>query len=247
MIGVEDFAGGIFKAAVFGAIVAVAGCLRGMRCGQDAAAVGNAATSAVVTSIVGIVVADAAHQRAVPCPRHPLSRRAWPSRAWPTAMAAACCSTTSTSPWPRARWSASSAAAAAARARSCGCSTGLLPPLEGSVRIDGQELLGSRPGRAGEALIRRFGMMYQGGALWTSMTLAENVGDAARALHRPRPAQRARASPPTSWPWWASPASRTSCRRRSAAAWPSERRSRAPWRSIPSSCSSTSRRPGSTR
>ena len=59
MIGIEDFAGGIFKAAVFGAIVAVAGCLRGMRCGQDAAAVGNAATSAVVTSIVGIVVADA--------------------------------------------------------------------------------------------------------------------------------------------------------------------------------------------
>ena len=60
MIGIEDFAGGIFKAMVFGAIVAVAGCLRGMRCGQDAAAVGNAATSAVVTSIVGIVVADAA-------------------------------------------------------------------------------------------------------------------------------------------------------------------------------------------
>ena len=60
MIGIEDFAGGIFKAAVFGAIVAMAGCLRGMRCGQDAAAVGNAATSAVVTSIVGIVVADAA-------------------------------------------------------------------------------------------------------------------------------------------------------------------------------------------
>lgn len=59
MIGIEDFAGGIFKAAVFGAIVAIAGCLRGMRCGQDAAAVGNAATSAVVTSIVGIVVADA--------------------------------------------------------------------------------------------------------------------------------------------------------------------------------------------
>lgn len=59
MIGIEDFAGGILKAAVFGAIVAVAGCLRGMRCGQDAAAVGNAATSAVVTSIVGIVVADA--------------------------------------------------------------------------------------------------------------------------------------------------------------------------------------------
>ncbi len=59
MIGIGDFAGGVFKAAVFGIIVAVSGCLRGMRCGQDAAAVGNAATSAVVTSIVGIVVADA--------------------------------------------------------------------------------------------------------------------------------------------------------------------------------------------
>lgn len=59
MIGVADFAGGIFKAAVFGIIIAVAGCLRGMRGGQDAAAVGNAATSAVVTSILGIVIADA--------------------------------------------------------------------------------------------------------------------------------------------------------------------------------------------
>ena len=59
MIGVTDFAGGIFKAAVFGIIIAVAGCLRGMRGGQDAAAVGNAATSAVVTSILGIVIADA--------------------------------------------------------------------------------------------------------------------------------------------------------------------------------------------
>lgn len=59
MIGIEDFAGGIFKAAIFGIIVAISGCLRGMRCGQDAAAVGNAATSAVVTSIVGIVIADA--------------------------------------------------------------------------------------------------------------------------------------------------------------------------------------------
>ena len=74
MIGIEDFVGGIFKATVFGVIVAVAGCLRGMRCGQDAAAVGNAATSAVVTSIVGIVVADAAINVLLPCPRHPLSQ-----------------------------------------------------------------------------------------------------------------------------------------------------------------------------
>ena len=52
--------------------------------------------------------------------------------------------------------------------------TGLLPPLEGRVRIDGQDYWAADT-EAQEALIRRFGMMYQGGALWTSMTLAENV------------------------------------------------------------------------
>src|SRR5262245_35524016 len=52
--------------------------------------------------------------------------------------------------------------------------TGLLPPLEGKVRIDGQDFWAA-DAEAQEALIRRFGMMYQGGALWTSMTLAENA------------------------------------------------------------------------
>ena len=39
-------------------MIAVTGCLRGMRCGDDAAAVGEATTSAVVTAIVALVVAD---------------------------------------------------------------------------------------------------------------------------------------------------------------------------------------------
>ena len=38
---------------------ALAGCLRGMQCGRSASSVGYAATSAVVTSIVWMVVADA--------------------------------------------------------------------------------------------------------------------------------------------------------------------------------------------
>jgi phospholipid/cholesterol/gamma-HCH transport system permease protein len=50
---------GIVKSAVFGVIVATAGCFRGMQCGRSASAVGFAATNAVVTSIVLIVVADA--------------------------------------------------------------------------------------------------------------------------------------------------------------------------------------------
>jgi phospholipid/cholesterol/gamma-HCH transport system permease protein len=49
---------GVGKSVVFGALIAIAGCQRGMECGKSSSAVGDAATSAVVTSIVLIVVAD---------------------------------------------------------------------------------------------------------------------------------------------------------------------------------------------
>ena len=49
---------GLFKSVVFGALVALAGCVRGMQCGRSAAAVGAAATSAVVTGIVWIIASD---------------------------------------------------------------------------------------------------------------------------------------------------------------------------------------------
>jgi phospholipid/cholesterol/gamma-HCH transport system permease protein len=50
---------GVGKSAVFGALVALAGCLRGIQSGRSAQAVGEAATSAVVTAIVLIIVSDA--------------------------------------------------------------------------------------------------------------------------------------------------------------------------------------------
>ena len=49
----------MIKGSTYGVLIALAGCLRGMQCGRSASAVGEAATSAVVTSIVFIVVADA--------------------------------------------------------------------------------------------------------------------------------------------------------------------------------------------
>jgi phospholipid/cholesterol/gamma-HCH transport system permease protein len=49
---------GLVKAVVFGAMVAIAGCMRGIQCGNGSQAVGLAATSAVVTSIVLIIVGD---------------------------------------------------------------------------------------------------------------------------------------------------------------------------------------------
>ena len=57
-ISLTDFSVGLFKGAVFGILVAISGCLRGMQCGRSASAVGDAATSAVVTGIVAIIVSD---------------------------------------------------------------------------------------------------------------------------------------------------------------------------------------------
>ena len=50
---------GLIHSFVFGVIVAVAGCLRGMQCERNVTGVGLATTSAVVTGITGIVIATA--------------------------------------------------------------------------------------------------------------------------------------------------------------------------------------------
>ncbi|MEC5399524.1 ABC transporter permease [Uliginosibacterium sp. H1] len=47
---------GLVKGAVYGALVAFAGCLRGIHCGRSAQSVGDAATSAVVTGILLITI-----------------------------------------------------------------------------------------------------------------------------------------------------------------------------------------------
>ena len=56
-ISLGDVLGGVFKASVYGVLIALAGCLRGLQCGTSSSAVGDAATSAVVTGIVAIIVA----------------------------------------------------------------------------------------------------------------------------------------------------------------------------------------------
>src|SRR5258708_31167259 len=55
-IHLVDIAVGVVKAGVFGVLIALSGCLRGMQCGRSASAVCLAATSAVVTGIVFIIV-----------------------------------------------------------------------------------------------------------------------------------------------------------------------------------------------
>ncbi len=62
----------------------------------------------------------------------------------------------------------------------CGKSTlmrhliGLMAPARGQVLYDGVSFWESDPEERSR-MMRRFGILYQGGALWSSMTLAENV------------------------------------------------------------------------
>jgi phospholipid/cholesterol/gamma-HCH transport system permease protein len=59
IVTVPDVAVGLIKAVVFGIIVGITGCLRGLQAERNASGVGKAATSAVVTAILLIIVADA--------------------------------------------------------------------------------------------------------------------------------------------------------------------------------------------
>ena len=56
-INLTGLFGGVFKSSVYGVLIALSGCLRGIQCGNSSSAVGDAATSAVVTGIVAIVTA----------------------------------------------------------------------------------------------------------------------------------------------------------------------------------------------
>ncbi len=57
-LGFTNLAIGVMKAAVFGGLIGIAGCMRGLSAGRSAAAVGVSTTSAVVMSIVLLVVFD---------------------------------------------------------------------------------------------------------------------------------------------------------------------------------------------
>jgi phospholipid/cholesterol/gamma-HCH transport system permease protein len=58
-VSVIDFLIGISKSVVFGVLISLIGCMKGLQCGRSAEEVGLATTSAVVASITAIIVADA--------------------------------------------------------------------------------------------------------------------------------------------------------------------------------------------
>ena len=54
------------------------------------------------------------------------------------------------------------------------CVLGLIRPDEGTILIDGKDAVGLR-GRERDALMKKFGMLFQGGALFDSLPVWENV------------------------------------------------------------------------
>lgn len=52
---------------------------------------------------------------------------------------------------------------------------GLLTPATGRIHYGDRDFTAASPEER-DAMLRRFGVLYQGGALWSSMTLAENIG-----------------------------------------------------------------------
>ncbi|HWI58913.1 MAG TPA: ABC transporter permease, partial [Bacillota bacterium] len=56
--GMGDVIIGIIKAIIFGGIVALVGCYKGMYCGQGAEGVGRATTEAVVYSSIAILITN---------------------------------------------------------------------------------------------------------------------------------------------------------------------------------------------
>jgi len=54
------------------------------------------------------------------------------------------------------------------------CIVGLVAPIRGRILYEGESFWEADAARR-EAIMRRFGVLYQSGALWSSMTLAENV------------------------------------------------------------------------
>jgi len=63
----------------------------------------------------------------------------------------------------------------------CGKSTllrhliGLIEPARGEIWYGRENFTRAEPA-ARQEMLRRFGVLYQSGALWSSMTLAENIG-----------------------------------------------------------------------
>ncbi|AOX15818.1 ABC transporter ATP-binding protein [Kozakia baliensis] len=72
------------------------------------------------------------------------------------------------------------------------CILGLIEPDEGSIEIDGVDVL-RVPGAQREQLVQQIGMLFQNGALFDSMSVADNIAFGLRAKGREKTARPTKA------------------------------------------------------
>ena len=72
------------------------------------------------------------------------------------------------------------------------CILGLIAPDAGEIEVDGENVAGKR-GKAREKLLDKFGMLFQGGALFDSFSVWENVAFRLLQGSRKHPREEARA------------------------------------------------------
>ena len=56
---INDLLVGVFTSFIFGILISICGCYQGIKCGRNSTAVGQAATTAVVSSMVCMTIASA--------------------------------------------------------------------------------------------------------------------------------------------------------------------------------------------
>ena len=168
----------MLKAPFMGLVIGIVACAEGLQVKGSAESLGLKTTDSVVKSIFLVIVLDGVVRHLLRLDRDVSGR--WPSRSSSkcttssSASAGRPCSTAFASTCAAARSSASSAALAAA-SRCCSApSSDFLPKRAGSIEVLGVDL-----DRANEAerraLERRWGVLFQQGALFSSLTVRENV------------------------------------------------------------------------
>jgi len=191
-IGGANFAIGGLKAMVFGALVALLGCHYGLQADRSAAGVGSATTRAVVSSIVGIIALDAVF--AVCANALDVSRM----HARRTLNSVITIDEVSVGYGMRPVQSGISVRiekseifaivgdSGSGKSTLMKAMTGLIKAQSGRILFDGKTVeermtIGAPP----------FGILFQSGALWSSMTVLENVTMPMDLLDYSAPAARA--------------------------------------------------------
>ena len=181
-IHLADASKGLIKSVCFGAVIGFSGCLRGLECGRSAQSVGHATTSAVVTAIVLIVLADA-----FTTVLFFILRRNALMSAVASPLAAQIRALDLTLKYGERTIQNKLNFSVAKGDRfiimgdsGCGKSTllkhliALYKPASGKIFYENRDLWEMTDDERG-LLAQRFGVLYQSGALFSSMTLAENV------------------------------------------------------------------------